>query len=408
MSGKIGIIALPEGWFTQVIRQFDPDDLEIFLTTEELRSKLHASTGNKYRIHLLSQAQRDESTEVFNHCEILVGDQWQLKRLIPFHVDHPERVSAVAFAHASDAPPIALTAPRNFLVCASQGLLPGIRNHYAHLERTGEFRPEAMLKTVPYLEGEEAVEYEAGYSGLYHLDPACFTARETRERMRPQLLELLQLDPEDDRPIVICFSDEISDFREFDEGISGITDDFIVILKTFPGYIKQYAYDRVHVIVDRQHNDLLRLGSDFIVAGVNSGSLSTCMMIGLRAVPYYTQTMHRNAVTREEVYLKGVEEPVLYPLSVENLANRTNGYATDLVPVVDGGDAEMLRTRLKDRSIWDGFDERVDAWSREEREHGDYLKAGAAEKTADMIRNVASHGTLGEDASLNGRIDLKA
>lgn len=407
MSGKIGIIALPEGWFTQIIKQFDPDDLEIFLTTEELRNKLHATTGGKYRIHLLDQAKRCESSDLFSQCEVLVGDQWQLKRLIPVHVDHPEKVSAIAFAHASDAPPIALTATKNFLICASQGLLPGIRSHFAHLERTGAFTPEAMLKGLPYLDGSDAVEYEAGYSGLYHLDPACFTARETRKRMRPRLLELLQLDPDDKRPIVTCFSDEISDFREFDAGISEITDDFIVILKTFPGYVKQYAYDHVHVVLERQHNDLLRLGSDFIVAGVNSGSLSTCMMIGLRAVPYYTKTMHRNAATREEVYLKGVEEPVLYPLSVENLAGRTKGYATDLVPVVDGGDAEMLRTRLKDRSIWDDFDERVDAWSKEERAHGDYLKAGAAEKTAEMIRSVVATGTLGEDAKLSGRIELK-
>jgi hypothetical protein len=408
MSGKIGIIALPEGWFTQVIKQFDPADLEIFLTTEQLRSNLQASIGTKYRVHLLDQAKVGETTEIFNQCDVLVGDQWQLKRLIPVHVTDPAKVRAVAFAHASDAPPIALTAPSNFLICASQGLLPGIRNHYAYEERTGKFESEAMLRALPYLEGTDAVEYEAGYSGLYHLDPACFTARETRERMRPKLLELLGLPADDDRKIVTCFSDEISDFRQFDEGISGITDEFIVILKTFTGYTKQHAYENVHVIEARQHNDLLRLGSDFIVAGINSGSLSTCMMIGLRAVPYYTQTMHRNAVTREEVYVKGVEEPVLYPLSVENLANRTNGYATELVPAVDGGDSEMLRARLRDASIWDDFDAKVDAWSRDEKAHGDYRKADAAQKTAEMIRAVATEGTLGEDAILSGRIELKS
>lgn len=403
MAGKIGIIALPEGWFTQVIKEFAVDDVELFVTVEQLRENLQTSLDGDYRIHLLSES---GGMEALNGCAVLVGDQWQLKRIIPGHLERPQFVKAIAFAHASDAPPIALTAAQNFLICASEGLLSGIRNHFAHLERTGKFEAEAMLASLPYLKGESEVTYEAGYTGLYHLDPACFTARETREKMRPRLLELLGLATDDHRPIVTVFSDEISDFRELDEGISGIAEEFIVILKTFSGYTKQYAYNKVHVIEQRQHNDLLRLGSDFIVAGINSGSLSTCMMIGLRAIPYFTRTMHRSAVTREDVYLKGVTEPELYPLSIENLANRTNGYATDLVPAVDGGDSGMLRERLTDTSIWDGFDERVDLWAREERAHGDYLKIGAAAKTAELIRRVLVSGTLGDDAALSGRIAL--
>lgn len=399
-SNKIAIIALPEGWFSRVITEFNPDEVELFVSTPDLRRQLIDDVGEQYRVHLLDLNRQCEAAEVLNTCGVIVADQWQMKKIVPIHVKDPVNTRLASFAHASDAPPVHLVGARNYMICSSQRLLTVMKNHFNYQERNGEYEAEAILARMPYLQDADALEYEAGFSGLYHLDPACFTAFENRGDYRKRYLEVLGVDTEDPRPIITYFVDEIADFAQAHAGLSSITDDYIVAIKTFGDYMVQFPFNGVHVIEQRQHNDLIRLGSDFILAGVASGSLATCMMIGLRAIPIYTQTLHRNAVTRGQFYRKEVETLTPYPLTVENLAGRTSGYATELVPVVDLGDAAMLRERLEDDAIWDGFEARVDAWSQEARAYGSYLKVGAAAKTADMIRAIAWNGTLGDDAEM--------
>ncbi|WP_417513121.1 hypothetical protein [Minwuia sp.] len=404
-SGKIGLIALPEGWFVQVIKHLDPKNVRLFVTTERMKADLLARVGEAYETHILDLLNECPATEALNECDVVAGDQWQLKRVFPVHIKDPVNTAAIGFAHATDAPPVILVSGRNYLISAAEKLVDVARRTLAHEGRAGKYTAAELPRNAPHLVGAEALEYEAGYTGLYHLDPICFAVAEERAAHRKQLLELLELSPDDDRKIVTCFIDETSDFEQIDNSLSKISDRFIIVVKTFKGYIDQYAMHDVHIVEDRKYNDLLRVGSDFILAGVMSGSLSTAIMTGLRVIPFFTRTNHRSAVTREKFYLGQEKTAELYPLSREDLEKRYNIYAVDMVPAIDIGEPDTVARVLCDEAFWAGFEARFEAWSQEEA-FGRYLTTGAAEKTARLIERVAREGTLGEDAILSGRIEL--
>lgn len=370
-NAKIGLLYDPPLMFRHLIGHFNEDELILFIYGDEtkqesLKNEIHSIYGDRYRVVVISRTLTGEARDTYRSCQMILGDNFMLTKLYSKHrsIRNMSHVSVI-FSHATDSAPVRYFTRSNYLIAWSENSAKAV---IPVLENSAK-RPRNLRTSISLC-----------YAGLFHIDiKAC---EETYRR--EELVERLSLDPA--KPIITCFIDEASDLQELHEGLTALGDEFNVIVKSYWDWAELYPFEGLKVISDKTFNELLRFGSDFILAGAASGSLTTCAMLGLNVVPVYTSRSFKNCSVRSLFYdgEKNFDEGEI----IYNYLPQPKWHHFDNVvkPVLITSPA--LKDCLSDTQFWEQYRAGKHEW--QEKSFGRYFEHDAAEKTTDLIRSILS------------------
>lgn len=377
MANKIGLLYGPPLMFRHLVGHFAEDELILFIYGEEtkqesLKNEIHSIYGDRYRVVVISRILTEEARDAYRSCQMILGDNFMLTKLYSQHrsIKNMSQVSVI-FSHATDSAPVRYFTRSNYLIAWSENSAKAV---IPVLENSAK-RPRNLRTSISLC-----------YAGLFHIDiKAC---KETYRR--EELVERLSLDPT--KPIITCFIDEASDLQELYEGLVALGDGFNVIVKSYLDWAELYPFEGLKVISDKSFNELLRFGSDFILAGSASGSLTTCAMLGLNVVPIYTSRSFKNSNVRYQFY--SGQKNLKADDIIDNYIPKPRWHHFDDVvkPVLITSSA--LKDCLGDTRFWEQYHAGKQGW--QEKSFGRYFGQDAAAKTAALIRSILSEDGVDE------------
>lgn len=117
-----------------------------------------------------------------------------------------------------------------------------------------------------------------------------------------------------EKPIIAFFVDEYCDKTQVEEGVKKLASYASIIIKSYRGWLMQDVPETYNWPDTGYAPNLLRFGADYILAGYQSGTLSTSTMLGLKIIPYYTDPVYINgnwdkAVTSSYTYFLPGQTP---------------------------------------------------------------------------------------------------
>lgn len=138
--------------------------------------------------------------------------------------------------------------------------------------------------------------------------------------------------------------------------------------------------------------NLLRFGSDFILASFRSGTLTSSTMLGLPVIPYYTPLISENWFVRS----KWTSYKILMPENHEG-RDMCVDILTKFNQPLNLLETDKLLERMNSRIWWKNYEKTLPV--AQKAVFGDYELDGAPAKAAKLLVRVTGMGSFGNDVA---------
>lgn len=241
---------------------------------------------------------------------------------------------------------------------------------------------------------------EFAYTGPYHIGEYFKKRYLPKQILRSELSDYIKAKIPNDKPLIVVFEDEISNPGQIVIGLNKISKFATIIYKPL------YSIDSK--ILNRLSKDIiifsryehasnpLRFAADFIMAGYNSGTFLSSIMLGLNILPYFSRI----------VKIKDSKNPHHQPYKyTENIPTtiKFNHYTAKSVMLYkfkrffDILDTASIKDAILGTEYLDWYHKNLPELQREA--FGDYMLEESPQKTVEYIKCFFRDGTLGRDCS---------
>lgn len=280
--------------------------------------------------------------------------------------------------------------PPHFYIMASKGQALAPENDKVSKESDPE-------KFFQYMSLPKNMVNEFSYTGPWQLNEWCKNRNLSKEKLRDMLEQKICARLPENKPVIAFFLDEYCDRALVEEGFKKLVPYASIIVKGWGNFIMP-DLPGAYRWPDRNYApNLLRFGADYILAGYQSGTLSTSTMLGQKIIPYYTEKVHihgnwLNDGSRSYTYFLPDQTP--NPKVAAKLPTRIMDV---LNPPLNLLDTEGILDRINSREWWNDYAARLP--SVQKSIFGDYSIDDAPERTAGLIMKVFEKNSFGNDAA---------
>lgn len=279
--------------------------------------------------------------------------------------------------------------PPHFYIMASKGQALAPEKNKVSKETDPE-------KYAEYMSLPKNMVNEFAYTGPYQLNEWCKNRNLPRQQLREMLERKLGACLPKDKPIIVFFEDEYCDRKHIMGGLRKLAPYASIIIKCWSSWVMPDVLGIYRWPDQSYAPNLLRFGADYIMAGYQSGTLSTSTMLGLKIIPYYTDIVYINgnwdkAVTSSYTYFLPGQTP--NPKVAAKLPTRIMDV---LNPPINIMDTQGIMNRINSSEWWSDYNKRLPG--AQKSIFGDYSIDDAPEKTAGLIMRVFEKNTFGKDA----------
>ena len=298
-----------------------------------------------------------------------------------FNWDGKRKKSMIGLFHACDGPASTTSLPASHYICAHKRQA----QIYEQNKVSRDTNPELFnsLMNLPHI-----LRNEYSYSGPYHIAEWAEKRLLPREQLQSELEEKLQCTFKKNKPIIAFLQDEFCHPRQVYDALKKLAPHCNLC-------IKSYSFEDVpgaYLLKDKSMApNLLRFAADYILAGYHSGTLASSTMLGLCAIPYYTNLIYfrgwrRGTLSKYTAYCPGYFKNEHVCVDILNLIN----------PPINLMDTESILERFYDKTWWSVYRQKLSA--AQKTIFIDYDIQGAAHKTAKLLLKVFARGSFGDDA----------
>ncbi len=293
------------------------------------------------------------------------------------NTEYVEALRDVYLVHSSDG---SGTPPKSSKWMIAQHMKMALAEEANKYSKTGN-----NDRFLSLLASENVTEY--AYTGLYTLGewenkrtlPKTVLQREMERILGKKLRKKL--------PVLVFFQDELSDWRECVAGLNELSKSANIIYKSYGKYsdwVRAALNDDVYIWPsERMAQNILRFAADGILAGYQSGTFITSVMLGPRVIPYHTGTVFDSStkqhvgweyfLRKDSMHAKAID---YLKLSLLNMKDCSRGTLHDIL--CQNICNEQWETMKKNVFL-------------------DFMIDGATQKTAQLILRAFNRGTFGND-----------
>lgn len=392
MRNNVWIMRASEvNFYKSVLTCFDADFFDIQIATQSPADKELGNflSGDGARLSGTAELQdlgffcREFDADTIKNYENIVLNANFLSRKGPLNEKVSPETHCVALKHSLDMPIFSYRLPAHWYIGASQRQIEIAENGKVPRSQTELF---TKIMEMPI-----ALRNEYAYSGPYHLGEWVTRRHNPKAVLQQELEAFLGCTFDATKPVVAFLQDEFCHEQQVLEGLARLTEHVNLVVKAGPRISALpgvFAYPPSGFAPN-----LLRFAADFILAGYHSGTLASSIVLGLPVVPFYTTMI---------IWKGGVDagKRKRYTVYLERQGNGDNiciDILEQINPPVNLQDTEAVLERMNNTSWWKDYTCRLPVAQR--RIFGDYTIEDATEKTAQLIKNVFSYGTFGEDVA---------
>lgn len=226
------------------------------------------------------------------------------------------------------------------------------------------------------------------YSGPYHLGIWEKKRHAPKTLLRAELEVALGRPLPADRPVVAFLRDEFCHLPQVENGLRSLAEHVCLIVKGIPR--ERLPKSAIVWPYGGYAPNVLRFAADFILAGYNSGTLASSVMLGLRCIAYHSAQVWEQG--RGQGALADFTAPMPY-LGCAPIRDIPY-YLKNSADIEDTG---ALLNLLEDAPLWRRYTALLPPAQR--LFFGEYRIDGAAEKTAQLLHRLFTEGDFGEDTA---------
>ncbi len=238
---------------------------------------------------------------------------------------------------------------------------------------------------------------ELAFSGPFHLGDFPGIA-EDKQAQKQKLAQLLGCGIPTDRPLLLCVQERVFEFRHLARLMNRLADSCCVIFRSYGNFAKKdplHLLNKNIIVMNYSEFDIneARYAADFILAGVESGTCLSSLMLGLPLIAYYTRPCHSRYHQQRFVYSidnryvcneQGDDEPMRKFLKIWP-------HKFDLL------DVERIRKAIFEKEYLDWYYRELPFYRKEI--FGDYSLNGSALLAAEQVIKYVAQGSLGNDCA---------
>lgn len=234
---------------------------------------------------------------------------------------------------------------------------------------------------------------ELAYTGLWRI-AKYLEQRQDTAMWRKRLEEKLGISLPPSRPVICCMEDEFTPQNQMTWMLNRLAKRCVVIFKRAPGrdpsILKKLSPEIIIYKDESFAPNLIKFGVDFTLCGLLSGTLATCILLGLPALTYYSP-----------IYRFYDDSLRLLADTPHIKASPRYYYAGNLLVANWPWPFKCTDVKAMEKAIFEP--EYLEKYFKELPRlrklcFGDYCIEDAAEKTAAYILRFAAEGTIGKDA----------
>lgn len=247
-----------------------------------------------------------------------------------------------------------------------------------------------QLYQIPF---QQKCEY--GYTGLYHFGDFNKAEERIKEKVRPKLEEILNLELPLDKPVVVYFSSWKIHPGQIIHGLNRLADDVTLIVKLldFPSNLLAKLDNRIIQYPDVSYSsNILRFSADWIMCDFYGGTALSSLAIGLPFIPVYTRYLKykvngKTQVSNWKETFKSCDD-----IFVSNAMSKYLKYYNNFFDILD---TTAIRDAIFKNNYLKWYSDHLKLLQN--MILGDYCLEGSVEKTAELIMKFAANGTVGNE-----------
>lgn len=233
------------------------------------------------------------------------------------------------------------------------------------------------------------VRNEFAWTGPYHFGEWLKRRFEDKNVLRAEIEEKLERDLDPSRPVAAFFESWYNHPGQMKEALEKLAPHVNLIIKKLTPMDIPGAY----IWPDNSFApNLLRFGSDFILASYRSGTLTSSTMLGLPVIPYYTSLISENWFLRS----KWASYKTLMPADYAG-KDMCVDILTQLNPPLNLLETDKILERMNSPAWWKSYENALPA--AQKAIFGDYELEGAAAKAARLLVRITGTGSFGNDVA---------
>lgn len=243
---------------------------------------------------------------------------------------------------------------------------------------------------------------EYAYSGPYHIGEWAERRKLPRNVLQSGLEEKLGAKFPAGKPVAAFLVDEYCHPRQVNAALQQLAPHVSLVIKLSGAVKKSGIWQKIKDAYEWPDDDyapnLLRFAADFILAGYNSGTLASSLMLGLRVIPYYTSMVYRKIHVDRNSLPKRINTGYNYYMPARDVPRSV---CHDILEIaaspIDLMNTEALLQRMSDSSWWEGYRARLP--QAQKTIFGEYIIEGAPQKAASQILRAFGRKSFGNDAA---------
>lgn len=244
---------------------------------------------------------------------------------------------------------------------------------------------------------------EIAYTGPFHIVPP---KESDKEKLRKIIEKKYDFKFDPAKPLVYALNGEMCHIGQLCYCLNRLADSCNVIFKVLgipDNSLRKYKIDsRIFIISDKQFsNNLLRFAADYILADYFSGTCATSFMLSLPIIPFFSrivQNMHfpKSSPFHYRTLIGEYNYKLINIFDVNMIGKRLRSYLFYNNLLYD-----LLGDGIKNLIINNAYDETFTHHLPilQGEIFGDYMREGAAVKTAELIDRYVKTGSFGPDCA---------
>lgn len=393
-------ILLPElNYIAPIINCFPPESVDIHIgnrfdiikdfssVPEHTMSKIKQFRDNGYCIKPL------QPNKIYSYDGILLSAMFRRNNNRIFNWDINRLPPVVSYSHSVD---IAITSDG---AVSSHYIGTSLRQvtYPEFLKFTRSENPK-LFQELSGLSHKKVIEY--AWSGPFHIGDWAQKRFLPRNILRAELEETMGIGLPAEKPVVAFLGDEFCHPRQLKTALENLAPHVSLIIKKSNIMKIDGVWQGIEGAYEWPDADyapnLLRFASDFILAGYNSGTLVSSVMLGLQVIPYFTSLVYKKVQSDfNSLPQKVLTGHKLYMPSSSIPSTMCHDILNYVVSPINLLDTQTILQKMSDTSWWDAY--RRNLPQMQKNIFGNYTIDGAAEKATRQIIRVFGRKSFGDD-----------
>jgi len=239
---------------------------------------------------------------------------------------------------------------------------------------------------------------EGALAGLMHLGEWISKRKTPKAALKAELAGTMRVEFDPELPLLVYYTNQLCIGREMDEGLMRLSEHANIVIKTLAHWTTRAEGKNIHIIDGNFDSFLPRFAADYVLAGdCSAGTLTTSIMLGLRAIPVFSQYSDRLGLggwdipehKRYQDWVRSGQPPRF----VHHAKYINTHYAAIWrhIKPHDIMDTEILVRRIHDSEYWKTYDSGI---LRIRRNIFGACPLKGHIRAANHIKNILGQGTL--------------